>query len=83
MKKMKKKKKKERIPTKRVRMKSLTQWLPIWPRFLVKTAEGRSNQQFVKLTLTESKQWEAKLVKPKSKKFEKIKFNISNQSQKP
>ena len=69
--------------TKRVLRKSLTQWLPTWPRFLVRTAEGRSNQQSVKLKKSESKQWEAKLVKQKSKKFEKIKFNISSQSQKP
>jgi len=79
---MSKVKKQRRMQTKRSQRKSLTRWLPIWPRFLVKTGEGRSNQQFVKLTVPESRQWETKLVKQKSKKLEKIKFNISSRLQK-
>lgn len=79
---MNKLKKQVRLQTKEEVMKNLIQWLLIWPRFWAKIAEGRSNQQFVKLMGSESKQWEARLAKPRSKKLEKIKFNISNQLQK-
>jgi len=40
-------KKQRRMETKKVLKKSLTQWLPTWPRFLVKTVEERSSQQLV------------------------------------
>ena len=79
---MKKMKMQVRRRTKGVLMKNLIPWLLIWPRFWGKTGEGRSNQRYVRLMGPGSKRWEARLAKPKSKKLEKIKFNISNQLQK-
>ena len=87
--KIKKMKIKTKMPKKVVK-KSLTQWLRTWRRFWGKIGEERSSQQFVYLKLLallsklDRKQLvpQLKLVKQEFKKLEKIKLNISSQSQK-